>query len=335
MSGDAPSSIVSVLIPVSSRAPHVYDLHKELVPRLEELDVDFEVLYLLGTDCSDTAPEVRRAQAERPGQVRVLQFAATTGEAAMLSAGIEQSSGDVLLTLPARFECELSVLNLLYEAVREGSDLAFASRKRGSSGASARVQSQVFNWFVSRVVGSRFKDVASGTRAIRREVVEEIPVYGDFHRYLPVLAQRAGFQVREIPGDQHSRAAAPFVYRPLIYLWRLIDILSVLFISRFTRYPLRLFGGIGAAFLAAGSAILLVIVFQRVTGTPLAGRPMLVLGTLLVGLGVQVFAIGLLSELIVFFHARSIRDHRVRGVYEGGAALPARQEAEGTGSSPG
>jgi dolichol-phosphate mannosyltransferase len=107
-----------------------------------------------------------------------------------------------------------------------------------------------------------------------------------------------------------------------IYLVRAMDVLSVFFISRFTRHPLRLFGGVGAAFAGIGLAVLLVVVIQRFTGTPLADRPVLVLGTLLVGLGVQAFTIGLLAELILFFHARSIRDYRVSAVYEGSQPLP-------------
>ena len=128
--------------------------------------------------------------------------------------------------------------------------------------------------------------------------------------------------VREIPAAQDPRVRAPVVHSLRLYLWRAMDVLSIFFVSRFTRHPLRLFGGVGSAFAALGALILLVAAIQRFTGTPLADRPVLVLGTLLVGLGVQTFTIGLLGELILFFHARGIRDYRVSAVHEGSKPLP-------------
>ena len=119
------------------------------------------------------------------------------------------------------------------------------------------------------------------------------------------------------------------------YLWRSIDLLSVFFLSRFTRRPLRLFGGIGSLFGLAGASILAVVGVQRILGEPLADRPILVLGTLLLGLGVQIFTIGLLGELLLFFHARDIRDYRVADVYESEdppLPLPEADEAEAPGT---
>ena len=234
----------------------------------------------------------------------------------MLTAGIERAKGEIVLTVPPRFEVESNALATLYEAVENGADLAFASRASWVSATSARYQSRIFNKLISWAVGTHFTDIASSTRAMRREVLEEIPVYGDFHRYLPVLVGRLGFAVQEIPATQHPSKVAPLVHAPQLYLWRAMDILSIFFLSRFTRYPLRLFGGMGSLFGVVGAGILLAVGIQRVLGTPLAGRPIVVLGTLLVGLGVQAFTIGLLGELILFFHARNIRDYRIAAVYE-------------------
>lgn len=320
---------ISALVPIVAASPDLVQLHEELVARLAALDEDFEILYLLGTGDAGTVARVRQVHGALPEKVRVLEFAHTVDEAAMLSAGVEKAHGEILMTVPSRFETSLSVLPTLYQAVRDGADLAQASRRRGSVAGAARLQSQIFNRLVSWATGSRFRDIASGTRALRREVVEEIPLYGDFHRYLPLLAERVGFRVREVPADQHRGASAPVVHRPSIYLWRGIDILSVLFIGRFTRYPLRLFGGVGAGFAAVGGVILVVLAVQRLLGTPLADRPLLLLGALLIGLGVQAFTIGLLGELVLFFHARRQRDYRVAAVHE--ASQPA-SEAPAAGS---
>jgi hypothetical protein len=313
-----------VLVSVTTWCDDLVELHRELLPEVEKLGPDYEVLYLIGSAPPEALEQARRLQGQDPAHVRGFQFAQAVGEAGMLAAGIERARGAVLVTLPGRFETDLGVLSPLYESIRAGSDLAFASRTRGRIGTSARVQSEFFNRVVSLASGARYRDVASGTRAFRRPVVEETPFYGDFYRYLPILAERLGFLVKEIQAAQHARIRAPRVHAPLLYLWRGMDVLSIFFISRFTRHPLRLFGGLGSIFAALGLVILLVVAGQRLAGVPLADRPVLVLGTLLIGLGVQAFTIGMLGELILFFHARSVRDYRITATYEAESPLPPR-----------
>jgi dolichol-phosphate mannosyltransferase len=324
---------VSVLVPVNEAAPELAGVHRELADRASKLDEGYELIFLVRTDHAGTLAAIREIGEQEPGRVRVLQFAPSAGEAFALSAGVDTARGDVIVTAPARFETDLSALERLHRAVcEEGADVAVAARQRGGSGRSARAQSQFFNRLISRAAGARYQDIASGTRVIRRVVFDEIPVYGDFHRYLPILADRAGFRVVELPAAQDDRSRSPVVHSPLLYLWRAIDVLTVFFISRFTRHPLRLFGGVGSLFASVGVLLLLVIGVQRLTGTPLADRPILVLATLLIGLGVQAFSIGLLGELLLFFHARRVRDYRVQAVYE--AETPALPASIGQAESP-
>jgi hypothetical protein len=318
------SETISVLVSVTSAADDLEEIHRELINELEKLPADYEVIYLVGSASPEALDRARSLQRQSGDRVRVLQFADIVGKSGMLTAGIERAKGEVLITLPGRFEVDLGILGALYQAIRQDMDLVFAARTRGPSGVSARIQSELFNKLVSLAAKSRFHDIASETRAFRRQVAEETPLYGDFYRYFPMLAERLGFRVQEIPAAQHPRKTGPVIHAPRLYFWRAIDILSIFFISRFTRHPLRLFGGVGSVFAAIGSAILLVVGIQRLAGTPLANRPILVLGTLLVGLGVQVFTIGLLGELILFFHARSIRDYRISAVHEAIRPLPRR-----------
>jgi len=161
---------------------------------------------------------------------------------------------------------------------------------------------------------------------MRREVLAEVPLYGDFHRYLPLLAERLGFAVREVPARQRPGTAPPRLYAPRLYLWRAMDVLSIFFLSRFTRRPLRLFGGVGSLFGLMGALIVGLMGVERLFGRPLADRPLLVLGTLLLGMGVQMLTIGLLGELILFFQAGRIRDYRIASVEEGEAVPLPRGE---------
>ena len=321
---EAPPLEISVLVPVGGPAKDLVEVHREAVAQLEKLGAGYEFVYLVSAASEEVLERALSIRQEDPERVRVLRFARPVGDTTMLAAGFESTRGDIVITLPPYFDADPSALQALYEAIAGGTDLAFAARSAGRAGGPSRFQSRIFNRLVSWATGTRFVDVASGTRAMRRAVLEEAPLYGDFHRFLPVLAERLGFAVREVLVGRHPRATAPLVRPPGAYLWRALDILSIFFLSRFTRRPLRLFGGVGSLFGAAGAGILLVVAIQRSLGSPLADRPILVLGTLLLGLGVQALTIGLLGELMLFFHARDIRDYRIAAVYE--AEVPSLSE---------
>ena len=312
---------VSLLI-VARHSDSILSFHARLAAQVDKLAVDHEFIYLVRSTDARASLEVRELCEQDPTRVRALFFGHALGEAALLSAAISHAAGAVFFLLRSELEVEADVLSALHREIAAGADLAFASRK--PKRVSARVHSRVFNRLVSWAAGVRFTDVASTARAVRREVAKELPIYGDFHRYLPILADRLGFDVREVPTTERVDLQRPWLHGPGTYLWRAIDILSIFFLTRFTRLPLRLFGGVGSAFGAVGAGIILILGVQRMLGTPLADRPLLVLGVLLLGLGVQAFTIGLLGELILFFHARSIRDYRIAAVHE--APTPALPE---------
>ena len=313
---------ISVLIPVLKPRKELAVVLAEAVAEFDKLGMEYEILYVVSRESASATEEIRDLQRKDPKRIRVIQVGHAVGGAAVLAAGIGEAEGEILFTLPPCYEVELDVIAELYKAIESGADLAFA-RRVPREGASARTQSRIFNKLIAWAAGTGFSDITSDTRAIRGEVLQEISLYGDYHRYLPVLAERQGFSVREVPAREHREATA-VLYRPSDYLWRGLDILSIFFLSRFTRHPLRLFGSVGCAFTVVGGAILAVVSFQRlVLNVALADRPILILSTLLFGLGVQLFTIGLLGELILFFHARNIRDYRIATIYEADApALP-------------
>lgn len=315
---------VSVLVALTDVSRIDTDYHDAVVATLANQG-GVEVIYL-GDAGTIEASSVLDVSARRPESVRVIQFSRSVGRAAMLRAGAERARGSLLLTLPAPLEVDLSVLPEMTRRIDDGADLVVAIRRAGAS-RPASAQSRLFNRIISLAAGMRVHDVASETRVMRRSVLAEIPLYGDFHRYLPILAERAGFAVRQIDAVERADAHRPALYKPADYLWRAIDVITVLFISRFTRKPLRLFGSFGSVFLGAGVVLLGVIGVQRLLGTPLANRPILVLAVLLVGLGVQAFTIGLLAELLLFLNARSFCDYRVAAVWEAGVPLPAGDPA--------
>ncbi len=315
---------ISVLIPIVERPDDLREIHRAVLPEIEKLGQLFEFIYLVSAEFDEAFQQVLELHELDRLRVRVLRFARPVSEAVALSAGFERARGEVIFTVPAYFDASPEGLPSLYEALEAGADLAIATRTHRSDSIVKRVQTRGFNRLTSWGTGTRFSDIASGTRAMRREVVSDLPLYGDFHRFLPLLADRVGYAVREVAVQQDTRARAPDVYRVRDYLWRILDILSISFLSYFTRRPLRLFGAVGALFGSTGSLILLVVAIQRVMGQPAAGRSILILGALLVGVGVQAFTVGLLGELLLFFQARHMRSYRIAEIHE--AAEPSLPE---------
>ena len=175
-----------------------------------------------------------------------------------------------------------------------------------------RLQSSAFHVLVRGVSGGCFHDMGCGLRVLRREVAESLQLYGDLHRFIPLLALREGYRVAEIPLAQHPADARPRVYQPGIYVRRLLDIMTVFFLAKFTEKPLRFFGLLGSTLLGTGGLITLALLLQRLEGIGIANRPLLLLGVLLLSLGIQLLGLGLVGEIIVYLRAPHRRGYRVR-----------------------
>jgi hypothetical protein len=182
---------------------------------------------------------------------------------------------------------------------------------------SEQTKSRIFNWIAAWFSGVRLHDINSGLRVMRREVIEHLPLYGDLHVYLPILAARQGFRVGEVPVRHLQERPNRSARGASVYLRRALDLLTLFFLIRFTQKPFRFFGGIGSILLAGGGVITLVLGIDRLFfGTALANRPMLVLGTLLMVFGIQMFSLGLIGELIIFVSAGGMTDYQVEQVFE-------------------
>ena len=247
-------------------------------------------------------------------RITVVSLTRSFGEATATMAGFEQASGQVILTLPAYFQIDAAELPKLVDAL-ERCDLAIARRWPRAGGPFERLRRRAFHGLLRGVTGLRFRDLGCGARAFDRRVLEEIQLYGDQHRFLPVLADRKGFRVSEIDIRQSPRDRHEGVYEPRVYARGFLDIFTVFFLVRFTKKPLRFFGMIGVTLFALGALLVTWMVVERLFfGQGLTQRPALLLSTLLVVLGLQLFAIGLLGELIIFTHARQVRDYQIDSV---------------------
>lgn len=306
---------LSIIVPVGSRRADLKALYAEYQAGIAPLGIPYEFVFVLDgprADASEALDELLR----NGEALTVIHLTRCFGEAAALMAGFERASGNAILTLPAYHQIEPAEIRKLVAALHEN-DVALGYRFPRAGNALDRLRRSAFHGLVNFVTGSSFRDLGCGARALRRQVFEELDLYGDQHRFIAVLASRLGFRVAEVPIRQSAYDRHARIYRPREYAHHLLDLVSIFFLVRFTKRPLRFFGMIGAITFSLGALLILYLVVERVIfHVGLADRPALLLGALLVVLGMQVFALGLLGELIIFTHARSVKDYRVEEIIQ-------------------
>lgn len=301
---------VSVIIPVGERYDDVIELYEAYTTALRETGRSFEFVYVLDGRLDPAFAQLRELQ-KRGERLKIIKLAKPFGEATALTAGFENSTGEIVLTLPAYYQIEPGALGDMLDHL-DGYDMVIARRWPRSGSRFELARRQFFHWLIRSVTGMRYRDLGCGARAFRRRIADDVPIYGDQHRFLPVLANRWGFRILELDVPQSSKDRFEGSYRPREYLHRMLDIFTVFFLVRFTKKPLRFFGMVGSITSLFGALLVCYIIVQRLFfGVALANRPALLLSSLMVVLGVQIFALGLIGELIIFTHARDMKEYTV------------------------
>jgi glycosyltransferase involved in cell wall biosynthesis len=295
---------VTVLVPVMDEAGTVCELASRVAAVLDGLGRSFEIVFVEDGSRDGTPDRVREAHAADP-RVKLVRLRRNFGKAAALSAGFDQARGRIIITMDGDLQDDPEEIPRFLEAIQSRDlDLVSGWKEHRRDPISKRLPSLLFNWVTRRVAGVDLHDFNCGFKAYRREVLEQISIYGELHRYIPVLASRRGFTIGEIAVNHHPRRYGTSKYGWDRLYKGLLDLITVLFITRYTRRPLHLFGAFGLVFLAGGFGINLYLAIRWLGGEYLSNRPLLLLGVLLMLLGIQVLTTGLLGEMITFknFH---------------------------------
>lgn len=308
------AQVLSVLVLVTERPDGIVELYQELVAALRDTCDEVEFVFVVEPPFAEAATALT-ALAARGEPIPVIRVGRAGGEAALLRVGLPYCRGSIILTIPAARRVESAALGKLIQAVRGGADLAVARRWPRRDAWILRAQTSLFHAIAARIVGGapvRISDVACGVRAMRRDLLDRIPLYGDLALFLPLLAARDGYAVTEVAAPQHAANQRKRPHSPALYLRRFFDLLGLFFLVRFTDKPLRFFGLVGSAIALPGAVILAVVFVQRIGGQGLADRPLLLLGVLCFVLGIQAIALGLIGEIIVHLHAFHPRSYRLK-----------------------
>jgi glycosyltransferase involved in cell wall biosynthesis len=308
---------LSVIVPISERHDNLRDLYLQYAKALSADGRSFEFIFILDGPDPEALRELKSLKKEHP-EIKIIELNRWFGEATALSVGFDRSCAPVIVTLPAYFQVEPDEVQTLLKKLSEGeSDMVISWRYPRIDSFFNRTQSWFFHELTRMFTGMIYHDISCGMRVMKRKVVEEVNLYGDLHRFFPLLAFQRGFKIEEVRVRQSRQDMKRRIYRPGIYLRRLLDILTLLFIFKFTKKPLRFFGLIGSGLFGAGAVILGYLGFYWILHIgPIAGRPILILGVLLLVLGAQLFSIGLLGEMMIFTHGRDVKEYQIREILE-------------------
>ncbi|HEX6885244.1 MAG TPA: glycosyltransferase [Planctomycetota bacterium] len=312
---------VTVVVPVTSAAAEVREVVEALGAELLHERRTWEVIFVFDGVTGRAWEEAQRLRRDYPNRVRSISFKNPFGESVCLSAAVERARGRYLVTSPQYVQVDPVELRAMLAALDEGADFVTPWRSPRVDPWLNRLQSWAFNLVLRHIVRMEFHDLNCYFRAIRREVLEDVAVYGDMYRYLPVIAYRQGYRVVEVKVRHLKEWGGTGVFGLGVYTRRFLDILAVTFLTKFTLKPLRFFGTIGGLFSLIGVGICAYMTVQKIWFEQgISGRPLLLLGVLLIVLGVQVLGFGLVGEIIIYSQARNLKEYRIERIHESAGA---------------
>ncbi|MBD3384878.1 glycosyltransferase [candidate division KSB1 bacterium] len=306
---------VSVLISLQNQAGKLIKLHSMLQNMLRDYGETFEIIYIDDGSRDSTFQDLHQI-CEKTTNVKAIKMRTTFGEASVLEAGLQVARGKKIVFFTSRVHVNpLELIKLLYK-LDQGFDVVMGRRHPRRDSLLNRMVSKIFNGITNKFTGIHLHDINSGVMAMRKVVLESVPFYGSLNAFMPVLARRQGFKVTEEKIEQLKGEFAQSL-SPKDYIRRLLDLVSVLFLRNYTKKPLHFLGFLGAVFAIIGAAINLYLFVYRILGIGgIAGKPMLLLGAMLFIIGIQMISIGLLGEMIIFTHAKNIKDYNIERIVE-------------------
>jgi glycosyltransferase involved in cell wall biosynthesis len=296
-------AFVSVVVPVYNERESVRPLTEELLGVLRGLGRRVEILFV-DDGSTDGTSEILTDLATAEPEVGVVRLRRNFGKAAALMAGFREARGDAVVTIDGDLQDDPAEIPRLLAELEAGADLVSGWKRDRRDPWSKRAASKVFNGVTAKMSGIGLHDLNCGFKAYRAEVVHSLALTGDQYRYIPVLAADEGFRVTEIPVNHRPRRFGTSKYGLERYLRGFLDLMTILFVGRFRQRPMHLFGGLGVVFMAVGIVICAYLTVLRILGESIGTRPLLLLGVLLIVVGVQLFTIGLVSEMVQRYHLR-------------------------------
>ena len=300
---------LSVVVPLLNEEATLEPLYRELQAALTATGIDWEVVFVDDGSSDGSYRELVRLHAAHLN-VRVVRLRRNFGKAAALAAGIEVAAGDFIVTMDADLQDDPAEIPRLLAKLDEGFDVVSGWKCDRHDPFVRRFVSRIYNTTTRLATGVKLHDMNCGLKVYRAEVFEHVRLYGERHRFTPVLAHHLGFSVTELSVNHRPRVNGRSRFGIERYLRAPFDLLTIVFMGRYRYRPLHLFGGVGLTVFVAGAAILGYLTAVKVGGAGIGDRPLLLLGVLLVVVGIQFLSLGLIGEMLTSHNEENLRATR-------------------------
>lgn len=301
----------SVIVPLLNEEESLPELHRQLTDVLSKLSDKYEILYI-DDGSTDNSNSVLQSLKQNDPKVKVYNFQKNYGKAAALDLGFTDAQGGVVITIDADLQDDPYEIPKLVNKLDEGYDVVSGWKKKRKDPLNKTLPSKIFNFVASILTGIKIHDFNCGLKCFRNEVVKNINVYGELHRYIPALAYFEGFRIGEVEVLHHPRRYGKTKYGLARFFYGFFDILTVIFVTKYTHRPLHLFGFVGLFIFFLGFGVNSYLTIIWFYGVGIGQRPLLFLGILLTILGIQFISIGLLGEMIVNFSKIEKKSYKVK-----------------------
>lgn len=289
----------SIVIPVYNEEDSLVELVDRIHAATKALEKPFEIVFV-NDGSTDKSQQVIEALSAQYSYIRFITFRKNFGKSAALSAGFKHVKYRIVFTMDADLQDDPMEIPRFLEEIENGYDLVTGWKENRLDPKEKTIPSKLFNAMTSKMSGLKLNDYNCGFKCYKKEVLDEIDLYGELHRFVPFLAHKKGFKVKEIPVLHHERKHGVSKFGWERYARGFFDLLTVVFITNYINRPMHLFGGIGSLFFIVGLAIFSYLFFGRwIFGESIGSSPLFAITIFLLGAGVQIFIVGMLSELIV------------------------------------
>lgn len=290
---------VSVVIPLYNEEENVNILHERLKEVLDNIGTEYEIIYVDDGSNDKTLSLLEDIQ-KRDKNVMVLSLRRNFGQTAAFAAGFDFARGDIVITMDGDLQNDPKDIPRLLDAIKDYDLVSGWRKKRKDKFLTRRLPSIIANWLISKVTGVKLHDYGCSLKAYRRDVVKNLRLYGEMHRFIPAVASWYGVRVSEIETTHHPRLRGKSKYGISRTIKVLLDLITVKFLQSFSTKPMQFFGPVGMLFGITGVGISLYLSIEKIfRGVNIGGRPLLLLGALLIIVGVQFVGMGLLGEMLV------------------------------------
>lgn len=289
---------VSIVIPVFEEEESIPHLYASIKAVMEPLGRKYEILFVDDGSRDGSFNALKAIQVKDPTVV-VVSFRRNFGQTAAMAAGFQYANGDIIVTMDADLQNDPNDIPRLLEKAKEFDVVSGWRKNRQDKFLSRRLPSIMANWLISKVTGVALHDYGCTLKAYRKEVIKDVRLYGEMHRFIPAMASWVGASITEVETTHHARQFGKSKYGISRTIRVLLDLITVKFLQSFSTRPIHAFGSVGLLLSLAGFAIGIYLSFDKlVLGNNIGGRPLLSLGVLLIILGVQLIVLGLLGEML-------------------------------------